>query len=260
MSVSLKDIIQECYLKVRNSELNSLFHSNYQIAGLILGEMYNIYENSKEKELYVELKFFIDTKNVIKHLINILNNSGDSGTMTVGNAILQEYKLIESEKDTNNVSTPLTIIQNALKVVNQSEIRNPEYKHAIIERIINNMIEDRMSGILNEDGKEILRQDSVFELIEMIIDRVILGEEIRISINEVFLLIEEGKKRQENSYEIMKKEILNEFKVLLSEIHEHIDHVGKSTFAAITANTPDQIQSSPHHKHGRRIPSLFGDS
>lgn len=259
MSISLKDIIQECYLKVRNSELNSLIHSKYQIAGLILGEMYNKYENGKDKEILIELMFFLNTKNVIHHLINILDNSGDFGTMTLNNAIILEYKQIQLSREPFSFSTPLSIIEKCFSAVDESELRNREYKRVIIERIINTMIEDRMNGILNEDGKEILKQDTVYELIEMIIDRIIVGEEIRISINEVFSLIEDKKKQQENNVEDIKKEILDEFRNLMAEVHLHIDHVGKSTFAAISASSP--VDKSPTHGkyHGKKTSSLFSD-
>lgn len=254
MSISLKDIIQECYLKVRNSEINSFIHSKYQIAGMVLGEMYNIYENSKDKELLIEIKFFLDLKNVIKHLINILNNSGDQGTMTVNNAIIHEYKLIENSREVFDISTPFSIIEDSIKVVNHNEMRNTEYKKVIIERIINRMIDDRMIGKLNNDGVDLLSQDNLYELIEIIIDRIILGEEIRISINEVFQLVEDKKKDKENAIQIMKFELLEEFKTLITEIHGHIDHVGKSTFEAITSTSPEQ---KPIHHGKNKIPTLF---
>ena len=100
MVLILKNILEKYFSILGNSVLGYSMEPKIvlarsitkpsQLAGLILADLYDYYEEFKDKELLTEEKFFLNINNPIKHLVNILNNSGFKTTNSNEKQVFKE--------------------------------------------------------------------------------------------------------------------------------------------------------------------------
>lgn len=255
MSSSLREIISQCYLEIRNSGSSLIMFNRYQIAGLVLGKMYELYEKNKHHSSLIDIEFFLDVKNPIKHIKNILDNSSDEGTMTIESAILNEIRDIKQNHEDG--STLLHIIERELFSIDKEKyIQSVEYRLLVLERIESKMNEYRIHDKLSNDDKNILYQGDKYDLISSIIERNLTGESLKVAISDVYneLLnrhFSEDDEKCNKSIENLSSEVekikmyvyqlraqLNEdLNDQFLELHKHIDHVGHQTFGVISSES-----------------------
>lgn len=234
MDITLKDIIRKYFHKMKDPHFNKIINTRSKLAGIILGEMYDSYKESKDKNFLIELKTFIDLKNPLKHLINILDNSSYGGLLSIEDAIMEEYKLIVNMKDFTLTKMRLLDIINEVKDKN-NYIDNNE----IVKKIIESIAEYRIQEKLNDDVKDILLQLDSYELILKIVE----SEDVIDAIATTYSIID-GRKISNHSskkidgqldmmFDTFKKQMSEFFRDECGEIHNHLDHVGKSTYESL---------------------------
>lgn len=243
MSNRLNEIIREYYIGLRNPEILKLFKKVSHIAGLILADMYEIYESSHERELLTEIKFFLDLKNPIKHIINILNNSGSNGTMSVDDAILEEYKIIKSTSENNyDKFSLLEIIEEVYLIIKDKRELYQTTNKDITSMIIDKINEYRIINRIDDDTKIIASQQDLFQIILDIVVKKNAGEDLKQILKEVYFTILRRNGNDINGLEKFIKttvqesisQILDEMKKDKLEIHQHLEHVGKHTHECLT--------------------------
>lgn len=207
MSSIIENIIQNHYLKIKGH--SSLYTDIIDISASILSEMYKLYEDNENKHLLLEINFFLEVKDSLRHMVNILKNSGEDGRMTIKEAILLEYKSIHTKK--NTMSTLLTVCQEIFIEINLSD--KPHKQNEIVDLIINNMIDYRLVGLLDVDGCFLLDQKDYFIPIQTIVEN---RHQLNIAIHDLYKNLATRKNRY----------MMDNFK----EIHKHLDHSSKSIF------------------------------
>lgn len=265
MSSSLREIISNCYLEIRNSGSSLIMFNRYQIAGLVLGKMYEIYDRNSHNSSLMDIEFFLNIKNPIKHIKNILDNSSDEAHLTIEGAIIKEIKLIK-ETFENGTSLLQVVEKELLSLEKENFLKNMEYRLLILERIESEMVTLRLNGKLSNDDKDILNQEDKYDLLSSIIERKLSGELLSVAVSDVYIEISSRKSSGEgerfyhsmetltNEVEHLKKSIL-EITEEFTEIHRHIDHVGQQTFGVMSTE-----QSSPVPKNRvtkEKFPKLF---
>lgn len=293
----MRTIIQTYYSEMRNGKTLFTIGSKIQMAAFILADIYNLYETSKEKELLSEFRFFLGISNPIKHIVNILNNCGDSGTMSIDDAILEEYKIINGMND-------LKLAKISLLKIIEEVIHNHSFSNHILEinkeHIINEIItklnENRVLGKLDEDTRNFILCNDHREMIYRIIERRMLGEDLMNIILDMYNYITKRSLSHNNHENIsiavesaiskVKSELISIIEENINQVHNHLDHVGSSTFNELQTIKPiidemtvyDDRRSSSYNngnyereKHGREhsrgtsknnrrgVPSLFDD-
>lgn len=249
MVLTLKTIIQRYYSGMRSGQTLTTIGSKSKLAALILADIYDSYENSKEKELLTELRFFLSISNPIKHIVNILNNCGDNGIMSIDDSILEEYKIINGENNTKSIKiTLLKTIEDIIKKYHFSKHNIEINKVIIINEIINKLNEGRIFGNLDEDTRNFILYHDHKEMISKIIERYILGEELASIILDIYNNLVKKSTSHNNQDSIasivelaiskVKSELISNIEEHINEIHSHLDHVGLTTFNEIQTIKP----------------------
>ena len=258
MSLGIKSIIQGYYSTLRNSTRSITIKSKSQLACLILADLYDQYENTKENNLLNETKFFLEISNPIKHIINILNNSGDNGIMSIDDAILIEYKIIKNINNNNVKVTLLSTIENIIlsSIIGGTLTSNKKELFLLeVNKILTNA---RLFDLIGDDIREFMDNKMYYSLLEEIADRIINNEELKTIIIDILLKIKENKNLI--TEEIMEK-LINKLKLDINKeietLHGHLDHVGLHTF-----NQIEEIKklNSISRKNDIRNSSLFDDN
>ena len=268
MSNRLSEIIREYYVGLRNPELLKLFKKVSHIAGLILADIYDIYESSHEKELLTEIKFFLDLKNPIKHIVNILNNSGNNGTMSVDDAILEEYKIIKSiTKDDYEEISLLEIIESVyLNLKDKRELYQSTNKD-ITTMIVDKLNEYRINNKLDSDTRVIASQYDLFKIILNVVERKNNGEDLKELLKELYFTILRRDGSDTNRMENYIKTVIQDTFVKVFEkmendklmIHKHLEHVAESTHNCLTEmceinnNILSEVLSKKPNQHSLKI-------
>lgn len=242
MSLSLKNIIESYFHKVRSSDLASIISKRSQLAALILAEMYELYENSKNKELLVEINFFLNIKNPIKHLVNILNNSSGYSGYSIDEAIINEFKSLNEKKSSKHINL-FSILED---LVNNGPI-NELLIDQLIGEIITKLMNERIMGHLDEDTKNFLLQKDTVELLTTLLNNIISGKSLIDSISELYMILD-LRKVKNHEIDDMKDKIVAYLESNFEELHGHVNYVGENTFEAINALT-DKKHRKNYRKH-----------
>lgn len=247
MVVSLKKIIEKHY-SISRGENSLNIGKKSQLAALILADIYESYETNKQKEPANELKFFLEINNPIKHIINILDNCGNTGTMSIDEAIINQYKIINNTKI--GQKTLLSILETIFHLY--PDMDDEKIRLLIIEELN----DARLVGKLDEDGRNFLLSSDRMEMISSIIERNKKGDELLSIVLDIYNRddIQSISTEFEKAISKMKESLLLEIEDQFSEIHNHLEHIGQSTFNQIESVKPiiDDITILSKTKRNKR--------
>lgn len=263
MVLILKNILEKYFSILGNSVLGYSMEPKIvlarsitkpsQLAGLILADLYDYYEEFKDKELLTEEKFFLNINNPIKHLVNILNNSGFKTTnsiakMTFSEAIFFEYKLIKEQDDDNNLKFSLFSVVNSVRfdVTSGSMKINTSNREYFINKLQETLDKYKLYGLLDEDTKKFTYHESYGDEIEEIADKLIEKMDLGDIISEIYtrnieeeLFTKESEKLKIEDIEVslkkMKADITKKMQTQFDIIGAHLDHAAKELFNKIEA-------------------------
>lgn len=251
MAFTLESIIQKLYASILAGVFPASFNKKTYLAGLILGEIYEIYENNKEKILITELRFFLSIKNPIKHILNILNQSSSDGGMTIKDAIREEYVVIKQELDLNTKITLFSIITDE---INKTKINSNNYiqnSNMIASVIITKLNEHRINGNLDHDTSNILSQPDIKNLIVEIIELSNSNNNITDLVIALYKKIDE---RKFTPYNNISNELTNTQFLIhneTNELHQHLKYIGENIWnkTLYVNNNNENQNSEKHDKH-----------
>lgn len=271
MSLGLKTIIQGYYTAIRDSGTNHGIKSKGHLAGLILGDLYDIYISSKDRVLVSEIKFFLDISNPIKHIISILDNSGDQGTMSIEEAIINEHRIVNLEQTKKKAKVTLysvvrNIIGEDVEHINKASFNKGQFLHLLKRELETAKLFENLGDSTNELMKHELYEDFLNELA----DEIITGEkDLSTIISNIFTKSHHHKHKKNSILEdelIMSKiseGILSKIKETLLEenqlLHEHLDHVGGSTFEQLQHLKGMTIGDIPIYRHQQEAIDMLSD-
>lgn len=250
MSLTLSDVIKAYFVKIIVSDFLRGFTKRSEIAALILAEIYEIYENSKDKKLLVEIKFFLNIKNPMKHLINILENSSTNSGNTIEWAVMNEFKLL-NKKD--------KILKLSLYSILNDFLEKEKLNMETFDLIVLKLREERIKGNLDEDAKNFFIQRDFIELLTRIINNDNRNDALLDSIEEIYLLLEERKLKNVET-ELLKEQIIACLQENCFEIHNHLDHIGKTTFELVSIKKGSAEENrGRNHRRNRGRNSINSD-
>lgn len=216
---SLNEIIKKYWQRSREEKLYEIFNTKNHIAALILSDIYTEYELYKETKNLEELHLFLNARNSLKHILNILNNSDN---MSIDIAILNEIKLIKNLDSENNTTTLFSIIESVESQMSQ------ESKEIMVDTIIEKLTEARLYGTLDEDGRKLLMQPNK----EMIISDIIILDEAERPL-KIFDHIDQTlsvEAKVNVLIQQLKDDIFGYLTEELFDVHKHLNHVAEQLY------------------------------
>lgn len=243
---------------MRETSRNLPFKNKSQMAGAILADLYDQYERTKENNLLTETKFFLEISNPIKHIINILENSGHSGTMSIDDAILLEHKLIRNTNDDRKIKiTLLSAIENVISSPSIGGKLTHANKNLFILEMNEILANARLFESIGDDTRIFMLHEMYDLLLEEIADRIINREDLKTIIMDILLRIKERKQEIKagitediiNSLmEKIKLDIKSTLDDEIDKLHGHLDHVGSHTFEQLQEIKKLNLRSQHIHQ------------
>lgn len=254
-NLSLERIIEKSYNNVINGDLRKYCTKMSSLAGIILGDVYEVYEKNKQKTSHTDLKLFIESRDSIKHLIAILNKF-ITGVMTVNEAIVDQIKIIKNEEFAEKKVLLIDLITDEMNITKNepNRIRNPE---AIAQSIIDNLIKLRVEGKLHYDTEAALTTLDTKTVLISLIKKINSGEEIRDVMIDYYRILDESRRRtSERFIESINRLESNLPKLIQSEfdeVHVNISSMGKQIYSAVDGSKDNMkmvyVPPSPHLSH-----------
>lgn len=246
--LSLENIIQKSYYGIMNGELLKYCDTLSKLAGIILADIYETYENNKNNNTVTELKFFLHIRDPIKHIISILNKFR-SGAISIKHAIIDEIRIIKNhEHFVMKKYTLLDVIEEELVIFKNDShrLRNPE---VIAQSIIDKLTGYRIEGYLHQDAESFLMMSEIKNTLVDIINRTFEGEDVK-DILLIYYKALDAKKRIANSQldetlARLKIEMLQLIQCEFDEVHTHLGSMGEQLYNVASGNIETEID----HKH-----------
>lgn len=264
--ISLENIIQKSYHNVNNGRLREFCDKLSMLAGIILADIYELYELHKDHENVTELANFLEVKNPIKHIISILKKF-IHGDMTIKDAVVDEIKIIKSQEMTIKTAfirssiTLKMVIQEELDIVSKehNRARNTE---AIAQAIIDKLFGYKVEGMLNIDAENALSTPDLKTFLISILRRIKDGE----SIDNILLdhykssnCTRQATQQLDAILAQLKIDMSNIIQCEFDEVHNHLGGMGRQLYEATVGNVTPTAAPAPtrHHQHHHKpmVPS-----
>lgn len=237
-SYTLESIIQKLYNSIMSGNLPPFYNKKSHLASLVLAEMYEIYESNKEIAVVAELNFFLSIKNPIKHILNILENSSPSSGMSIKDAIRNEYITIRTYEELND--KPITLLQIINDELRKAKAKSNNYLKnyaSIASSIIDKLYEYRVNGKLNNDGYLALSQIDLKESLMKIIEMSNSDLNIEDLVISFYKKIDDMKFNNSDNLDYILSRLREDIHGIVQgeciKLHEHVGHVGKTTYEVI---------------------------
>lgn len=260
MTTVLHKIIEKYYTMSRMTNSLKDYGSLPKIAGIILGELYEV---SEMEDLDYISKTFLEAPFAIRHIINILRNEIHDSRQ---NLINKEFEYLINNKPTMEISASIdddeeeeeedeedeeehvgdtlhNIMSEIHNILEEESISEKEFEKQIAEQVSERLINSRMNGTLDMDSINFVSLPDHKDKIKEIHHRHKKGEKRHHVINEIFNDIHHKKYYKKHHHglleedkahlHIMHENLLKRIQTELKDVHKNIDAMGSTVFRSV---------------------------